>query len=169
MTKSAPDSLPYRPCVGVVLFNSRRQVWIGQRADAGENRDFGTWWQMPQGGIDKGEDPATAALRELQEETSVTSARIIAECPTWLTYDLPTHLVGKVWKGRYRGQKQKWFAVDFLGSDSEINLQPDGDIKAEFNEWRWADLKEVTDLVVPFKRTVYDAVVAEFGNLTKIT
>lgn len=169
MTERPPKPLPYRPCVGIVLFNANKQVWIGRRADADrKNREFGTWWQMPQGGIDRGEDPATAALRELREETAITSAKVVAECTTWLTYDLPDHLVGKVWKGRFRGQKQKWFAMDFFGADDEVNLRPDPNEKPEFDDWRWADLEDVPDLVVPFKRAVYDSVVAEFGKLAKL-
>ena len=103
--------LPYRPCVGVMLLNAKSEVWTGRRLDAANEEGRGEWWQMPQGGIDKGEDPAAAALRELYEETSVRSAKIIAEAPEWYTYDLPAELIGKAWKGKYRGQTQKWFAL----------------------------------------------------------
>ena len=161
------DHLPYRPCVGIMLLNRDRRIWIGQRADADpKRRKYGTWWQMPQGGIDEGEDPAQAALRELHEETGVTSAKIIAETNDWLTYDLPPELQGKAWKGRYKGQKQKWFAVEFLGSDDEIMLDdgPAG-THPEFDAWRWARLPEIVDLIVPFKRDVYRQLFTEFGHL----
>jgi len=163
----AYDHLPYRPCVGIMLFNKHRHVWIGRRADADpKRRKYGTWWQMPQGGIDKGEDPARAALRELEEETGVKSAKIIAETTDWLTYDLPADLQGKAWKGRYKGQQQKWFAVEFSGSDDEIMLDegPAG-THPEFDAWRWAQLPEIVDLIVPFKREVYRKVISEFGHL----
>ncbi|MDA5192764.1 RNA pyrophosphohydrolase [Govanella unica] len=142
-----PASLPYRPCVGVTLFNARGLVFIGQRIDTEIEA-----WQMPQGGIDEGEDPKTAAFRELFEETGIDQAEIIAEHPDWLTYDLPPHLVGKVWKGRYRGQIQKWFAMRFLGDDSAIHLDTP---HPEFNAWRWVPLAETPNLIVPFKRALY--------------
>ena len=161
------NELPYRPCVGIMLFNSERKVWIGRRADVDpKRRKYGTWWQMPQGGIDEGEDPAPAALRELEEETGVTSAKIIAQSTNWLTYDLPPELLGKVWKGRYRGQKQMWFAMDFHGQEDEITLDQGPGQHPEFDAWRWAELNEVVDLIVPFKRAVYDKVITEFGPLT---
>ncbi len=156
--------LPYRPCVGVVLFNPQGRVWIGRRADRPANEGTGNWWQMPQGGIDEGEDPATAALRELAEETGVTSARIIAETPGWLTYDLPDHLIGKAWGGRYRGQKQKWFAARFSGEDSEIDISGHGHAP-EFDLWRWERLERLPELVVPFKRKVYEQVAEAFRHL----
>ncbi len=162
------DHLPYRPCVGIMLLNADRKVWIGRRADVDpKRRDYGTWWQMPQGGIDRGEDPSPAALRELQEETGVISARIIGQTSDWLTYDLPPELLGKAWKGRYKGQKQKWFAMEFTGSDNEITLDqgPPG-THPEFDAWRWAEVSEINSLVVPFKRDVYNKVVAEFRHFT---
>jgi putative (di)nucleoside polyphosphate hydrolase len=119
---------------------------------------------MPQGGIDDGEDPKLAAMRELYEETAVTSAEIIAETPDWYTYDIPAHLIGKSWKGRYRGQTQKWFAARFLGEESEINLKPPGH-KQEFDRWRWAPIAELPGLIVPFKRHVYERVIADFRHL----
>jgi putative (di)nucleoside polyphosphate hydrolase len=119
---------------------------------------------MPQGGIDQGEDPRDAALRELAEETSVRSATIIAEAPEWYRYDLPEQLIGKSWGGRYRGQTQKWFAARFTGGDSEINLEPPGH-KPEFDRWRWARMDEIIDLVVPFKRAVYEKLIAAFRHL----
>lgn len=160
-----PDTLPYRPCVGVMLLNAHGLVWIGRRADApNEAEGPGSWWQMPQGGIDAGEDPAAAALRELKEETGVSSARIIGESRGWHQYDLPPSLIGKAWGGRYRGQTQKWFAVRFTGADSEIDIAPPGH-PIEFDQWRWAPIDEVGALIVPFKRAVYAAVLAELAPL----
>ena len=161
---SHPEITAYRPCVGVMLINREGLVWIGRRFDKQNDEGKGQWWQMPQGGIDKGEDPAPAALRELAEETAVTSAAIIAESPEWYTYDLPDHLIGKSWKGKYRGQTQKWFALRFLGDDGEINLAPPGH-KQEFDQWRWARMDEILDIIVPFKRPVYERVIADFRHL----
>jgi putative (di)nucleoside polyphosphate hydrolase len=154
----------YRPCVGVMLLNAEGFVWIGRRFQKQNDDGVGHWWQMPQGGIDAGEDPAVAAMRELEEETAVRSAEIIAEAPDWYNYDLPEHLIGHSWKGKYRGQTQKWFAARFLGKDSEINLAPPGH-KQEFNQWRWAKMNEMLDLIVPFKKPVYEKVIAAFGHL----
>ncbi|MFN3625350.1 MAG: RNA pyrophosphohydrolase, partial [Hyphomicrobium sp.] len=141
MTAPAPG---YRPCVGITVINPEGLVWIGCRADSpGEEEGRGAWWQMPQGGIDSGEDPATAALRELIEETGMRTVRILGETEGWLRYDLPTHLIGKAWGGRYRGQEQKWFAVRFLGDESEIDIAPAAGHKPEFTQWRWAPLSEV--------------------------
>jgi putative (di)nucleoside polyphosphate hydrolase len=156
--------LPYRACVGIMLLNRDNLVWLGRRCDKANDEGAGQWWQMPQGGIDEAEDPATAALRELEEETSVRSAEIIAEAPGWFHYDLPDHLIGTAWNGRYRGQKQKWFAARFLGQDSEIDLAP-GNHKPEFDAWRWAPMGELVHLIVPFKRHVYEQVIAAFGHL----
>ena len=154
----------YRPCVGVMLLNKAGLVWIGRRFDKQNDEGAGHWWQMPQGGIDRNEDAQAAALRELAEETAVTSAVVIAEAPRWYTYDIPGHLVGKSWNGRYRGQTQKWFALRFEGHESEINLAPPGH-KQEFDQWRWAPMDELADLVVPFKRPVYEKVIAAFRHL----
>ncbi|HMN86533.1 MAG TPA: RNA pyrophosphohydrolase [Bauldia sp.] len=162
------DDLPYRPCVGVALFDPKGRVWVGRRADApGEAEGAGTWWQMPQGGLDKGEDPYEGALRELYEETSVRSVGLIREAPGWLTYDLPVELIGQSWGGRYRGQKQKWFALRFEGREDEIDvLAPGGGKhKAEFSEWKWETLAHLPDLVVPFKRGVYAEVAAAFRDI----
>jgi putative (di)nucleoside polyphosphate hydrolase len=128
----------YRPCVGLAVINRDGLVWVGKRADMpGEEEGRGAWWQMPQGGIDAGEDPADAALRELVEETGIRAVKILGETEGWLRYDLPEHLVGKAWGGRYRGQQQKWFALRFLGEDSEVNITPPAGHKAEFPEWKW--------------------------------
>jgi putative (di)nucleoside polyphosphate hydrolase len=154
----------YRPCVGVMLINRAGLVWIGRRLDKRNDEGKGQWWQMPQGGIDRKEEPGPAALRELAEETAVTSAEIVAESPAWYNYDLPEHLIGKSWKGKYRGQTQKWFALRFLGDDREVNLAPPGH-KQEFDQWRWARMDEILDLIVPFKRPVYERVIADFRHL----
>jgi putative (di)nucleoside polyphosphate hydrolase len=154
----------YRPCVGVMLLNPQGLVWIGRRFQKQNDDGVGHWWQMPQGGIDGNEDPAAAALRELEEETAVRSAEIIAEAPGWYNYDLPEHLIGKSWKGKYRGQTQKWFAARFTGEDSEINLAPPGH-KQEFDQWRWVKMHEVIDAIVPFKKPVYEQVIAAFRHL----
>ena len=163
---SDPQELPYRPCVGVALLNRQGLVWVGRRRDKQNDEGIGHWWQMPQGGIDEGESAAQAAMRELREETGVTSAEVIAEAPDWLTYDLPAHLIGISWKGRYRGQKQKWFACRFVGADDEIDISGIGH-KAEFDQWRWAPITELPDLIVPFKRNVYVEVVAAFRHLAQ--
>jgi putative (di)nucleoside polyphosphate hydrolase len=161
-----PETLPYRPCVGQMIINRDGLVWIGCRADSKNDAEGrGTWWQMPQGGIDPGEDPATAARRELFEETAIRSAEEIAELPRWLTYDLPPELIGQAWGGRYRGQKQKWFAYRFTGQDDEIDITPQTGPEPEFIDWQWASVDEVIDLIVPFKRDVYREVLAAFAPL----
>jgi putative (di)nucleoside polyphosphate hydrolase len=147
-----------------MLLNRQGLVWVGRRFQKQNDDGVGHWWQMPQGGIDMGEDPAVAARRELEEETAVRSAEIIAEAPGWYNYDLPEHLIGLSWKGKYRGQTQKWFAMRFTGQDSEINLAPPGH-KQEFDQWRWAKMDEMIDLIVPFKKPVYEQVTAAFRHL----
>jgi putative (di)nucleoside polyphosphate hydrolase len=162
-------SLPYRPCVGLALFNRDGLVFIGRRRrEAGPEHVSGNYaWQMPQGGIDPGEDPFAAAVRELYEETNVRSAELLAEAPDWYGYDLPPAAAGRAWRGRYRGQIQKWFALRFTGEDSEINiLRPAGGRhRPEFDAWRWERLDRLPDLIIPFKRPVYERVVDAFTHV----
>ena len=163
-----PESLPYRPCVGLMVLNRDGLVWVGHRMvdPEGEMAGSSQLWQMPQGGIDKGEEPLPAALRELYEETGMRSVSLIAEAPDWIRYDLPPELVGVAWKGKYRGQTQKWFAFRFDGDDSEIAINPPpGGHDAEFDGWAWKPMAELPDLIVPFKRKVYEQVVAAFQHL----
>jgi len=149
------SSLPYRPCAGIMLLNPNDRVFVGQRIDATMEA-----WQMPQGGIDEGEDAEQSAFRELEEEIGTANAKIIAKTDDWLTYDLPDDLLGKVWGGRYRGQKQIWFLMRYQGEDSDINLETH---HPEFNAWRWVELADVPKLIVPFKRDLYHAIVREFA------
>ncbi len=160
-------TLPYRPAVGIMLINAEGLVWIGRRLPKWLGDKSAYIWQMPQGGISEGENPRQAALRELEEETGVTRVEVVAEIPRWLTYDLPPELLGVALKGRYRGQRQRWFAMRFLGSDSEIDISARSGHKAEFDAWRWAPLEEVPLLVAPFKRPIYDAIVSEFAPLVR--
>jgi putative (di)nucleoside polyphosphate hydrolase len=163
-----PETLPYRPCVGLLVLNSRGLVWVGHRIAEPDSEFSGTskLWQMPQGGIDEGEEPLPAACRELLEETGMESLTLLGEAPNWINYDLPPHLVGVAFKGRYRGQTQKWFAFRFHGDESEIRINPPpGGHKAEFDQWAWRPMHDLPDLVVPFKRDVYEQVVAAFRHL----
>ena len=162
------DNLPYRPCVGMMLFNKKGRVFIGRRTDGPEHVDETHVWQMPQGGVDPKEDPWPAALRELYEETNITSVEKLAESKEWYSYDIPREIVGKAWKGKYRGQTQKWYALRFTGKESEIDvLNPAGGHEPEFVEWRWEKIDRLPALVVPFKRGVYEQVVKEFGEFAK--
>ncbi|MBB3236099.1 RNA pyrophosphohydrolase [Phyllobacterium endophyticum] len=163
-----PESLPYRPCVGIMVLNRQGLVWTGHRiVIANDEMDGSTQlWQMPQGGIDLGEDPEPAALRELYEETGMKSVSLLAEAPNWINYDLPPHLVGVALKGKYRGQTQKWFAYRFEGNENEIAINPPpGGHTAEFDTWAWKPMTQLPDLIVPFKRKVYEEVVAAFRHL----
>ncbi|MBB3931481.1 putative (di)nucleoside polyphosphate hydrolase [Kaistia hirudinis] len=162
-----PSTLPYRPCVGVVVFNAAGLVFIGERSPNAELVAGDPVWQLPQGGIDPGEDPLPAARRELYEETNIQSVALIEEAEGWFDYDLPPELVGVALKGKYRGQRQKWFAFRFEGEEREIDvLSPGGGaFEAEFISWRWERLEELPQLIVPFKRKVYEKVVAAFRHL----
>lgn len=158
MSKRVPfEERPYRPCVGIMLLNAQHLVFVGQRIDQQIEA-----WQMPQGGIDEGEDPRAAAFRELEEEIGSGNAEILAESRAWLNYDLPPDLADKVWKGRFRGQAQKWFAMRFLGDDAEIDIDTE---HPEFEAWRWVPMVDLPRLIVPFKRDNYEKVVAEFRHL----
>ena len=153
---TARNALPYRPGVGVLLFNAKRLIFVGQRIDMAQEA-----WQMPQGGIDPGEVARVAALRELEEETGIAPhlVEICAETERWLRYDLPPALIGRIWQGRYRGQEQKWFAARFLGTDADIDIAT---AHPEFGAWRWSRADELCANAVPFKRALYEAVIAEF-------
>jgi putative (di)nucleoside polyphosphate hydrolase len=162
------EDLPYRPCVGLTVLNRAGLAFIGRRIEGPEHVDQTHAWQMPQGGIDRGEQPWTAALRELREETNIRSVERLGEIAEWLKYDIPREIVGQAWKGKYRGQTQKWFALRLTGPDSEIDIaDPDGGHEAEFAAWRWEPMQNVPDLVVPFKRAVYQRVVKEFAKFSR--
>ncbi|WP_415922210.1 RNA pyrophosphohydrolase [Tateyamaria sp. SN6-1] len=158
MTPEEIAKLPYRRNVGVMVLNADGQVWVGQRKD-----NFKDAWQMPQGGIDDGEDARAAALRELEEETGITPdlVEVVAETQGWLPYELPHDLVPKLWKGRFRGQEQKYFLLRFSGSDDQINIATED---PEFSKWRWMTPADLPDAIVPFKRDVYEHVLAEFAE-----
>ncbi len=163
------EDLPYRPCVGQCVVNRDGLVLIGRRADGPEHIDETHVWQMPQGGLDADEDTYDCALRELYEETNIRSVKRIGAIDDWLTYDIPRAILGQAWKGRYRGQTQKWFALRFTGDDSEIDIEhpAGGKHEPEFIAWRWEPMRNLPNLVVPFKRPVYERVVQEFSKLAK--
>ena len=157
------SDLPYRPNVGAVLFNHQGLILVARRADMPNAEGAPGGWQLPQGGMDEGEDPRMAVLRELAEEIGTDRAEIIAEHPDWFTYDLPQALIGIALGGRYRGQRQKWFALRFTGVDADIRL--DLDPHPEFDAWRWVPLPELPALAVPFKRAIYEALARDFAGL----
>ncbi|HSG35905.1 MAG TPA: RNA pyrophosphohydrolase [Paracoccaceae bacterium] len=150
--------LPYRPCVGVMIANAEGKVFVGQRKDR-----FQDAWQMPQGGIDKGEAPREAALREMWEETGITADLVTVEAETegWIPYDIPHDLVPNIWGGKYRGQEQKWFLMRFHGRDDQIDIATE---HPEFSKWKWIEADKVVDAIVPFKRATYEQVVAAFAG-----
>jgi putative (di)nucleoside polyphosphate hydrolase len=169
---NTPDrnAMPYRDCVGIAVFNAKGEVFIGRRRkdnDPEAPAEAQSPWQMPQGGIDPGEDPLKAALRELEEETSITSVSLLAEAPTWIHYDLPDEALGKALGGRYRGQRQRWFAFAFTGDESEIDVAEPGKgrFKPEFTKWRWEQLERTPQLIVPFKKDAYLEVVSAFADI----
>jgi putative (di)nucleoside polyphosphate hydrolase len=151
---SLKEKLPYRPCAGIMLLNKSGQVFVAKRNDSDLDA-----WQMPQGGIDEGESPKDGAIRELFEETSVKNVQIIDEYPEWISYNLPNNLIGKIWGGKYRGQKMKWFVMRLLGEESEIDIFT---ADAEFSQWKWTDMKDLPDLIVPFKRDLYQTLAGHF-------
>jgi putative (di)nucleoside polyphosphate hydrolase len=163
------EDLPYRPCVGLAVINRAGRVFIGRRIDGPEHVDNTHVWQMPQGGVDPGEDTYRCALRELYEETNIRSVEHLATIDEWLRYDIPREIVGQAWKGKYRGQEQKWFALRFTGDDDEIDVKhpAGGAHKPEFVEWRWEPMENLPELVVPFKRKVYERVVKEFSKFAQ--
>lgn len=158
MTPEEIAKLPYRPCVGLMLMNAEGKIFVGQRND--RHKDA---WQMPQGGVDKGEAPRDAALRELWEETGVTAdlVEVVTETDGWLPYDLPHDIVPKIWKGKYRGQEQKWFLLRFTGTDDQVNIQTE---HPEFTEWKWQAPDRLIEEIVPFKREVYAQVIKAFAD-----
>lgn len=156
MTEDEILALPYRPCVGIMLCNDQGRIFAGQRIDNASGA-----WQMPQGGVEKNEPPENAALRELEEETGIPpgAVKIITQTDDWIPYDLPHHLVPKLWKGRFRGQKQKWFLMRFIGEENVINIQTE---EPEFSEWSWLDADNLLEAIVPFKRDTYENVIRQF-------
>ena len=153
------SKLPYRSNVGIMMVNKTGYIFVGQRLDNNQNA-----WQMPQGGIDAGEDPETAAYRELLEETGVNqqNVRFLASSSRWLSYDLPEDLIPTLWNGKFRGQKQKWFLFKFLGKDGDINIATE---HPEFSKWKWISKENLLEEIVPFKKSVYENVLKEFKNV----
>ncbi|USG61689.1 RNA pyrophosphohydrolase [Sneathiella marina] len=154
-TANTASQLPYRPCAGMMVINKHNHVFVGRRIDM-----VSQYWQMPQGGIDPGEQPLDAALRELMEEIGTQQVELLHSLQEWIEYDLPEDLVGKVWKGKYRGQKQKWFLFRFLGENSDINIATK---HAEFAEWKWSPPENLVSEIVPFKRDIYETIVTKFS------
>ena len=152
------ETLPYRPAAGIMLLNREAKVFVAQRLDSSLEA-----WQMPQGGLDEGEDPQAGALRELEEETGIRSelVEILARAPAELYYDLPDDLLGKIWKGRYRGQNQHWFLARFLGRDEDVNIET---AEPEFRAWKWAEPSELPAMIVPFKKKLYEDVLEAFAE-----
>lgn len=166
------EDLPYRDCVGAAVFNREGRVFIGRRKPdqwSEDRSEFEAPWQMPQGGLEKGEEPRSGALRELFEETSIKAVTYVAEIARWIHYDLPDEAIGVALKGKYRGQRQRWFAFRFVGVDDEINVHHpgDGSMPAEFDAWRWETLERLPDLIVPFKRQAYREIVAGFADVPR--
>ena len=151
------QKLPYRNGVGIVVLNNENKVFVAKRIDNPKN-----FWQMPQGGVDEGEDLLNAAYRELKEETSIFNVKLIKEIEDWTQYDLPSKLIGIIWKGRYKGQKQKWFIFKFLGKDTEINIKTKN---PEFLDWKWIEIGKITEIVVDFKKEVYQKVEKEIKKI----
>ncbi|HEY4136615.1 MAG TPA: RNA pyrophosphohydrolase [Alphaproteobacteria bacterium] len=151
--------LPFRPCVGMMLLNAKGEVFVARRIDMPSEA-----WQMPQGGIDEGEAPDVALFREMREEIGTDKAEVLAESAGWYDYDLPPELLGKLWGGRYRGQRQKWFALRFTGRDADVNIATE---VPEFLAWKWAPIAQVPELIVPFKRALYQKIVAEFAPVAE--
>lgn len=165
------DELPYRPCVGIMVLNRQGLVWVGRRLSENNSESDGSpqLWQMPQGGIDKGEDPLKAAYRELFEETGMKTVSLLVEAKDWINYDLPAHLIGIGLKGKFRGQTQRWFAFRFEGEESEINIEnPPSGQHQEFDAWDWKPMADLPGLIVSFKRPAYEKVVAEFSHLAGV-
>ncbi|RIV89521.1 RNA pyrophosphohydrolase [Aurantiacibacter xanthus] len=159
---SKPDPTQYRPCVGTMLINAEGRVFVGKRIDTKE----GDWWQMPQGGVDEGEDLDRAMLRELHEETGLTADKvaIVARMEEELFYDLPAELKGKLWKGRYVGQRQRWYCVRLTGSEADIDLEAHS--HPEFSDWKWIEAEQLPAMIIPFKKPIYEKVVAAFSDYT---
>lgn len=151
--------LPYRPGVGMMIINKDKKVFLAKRTDTKIQA-----WQMPQGGIDVGETPSKAALREMEEEIGTCNAHIIAESKNWYSYDIPKFLIQKLWNGSFKGQRQKWFLIEYQGRDDEINLSTS---HPEFNEWKWAEIEDLTKMIIPFKKKLYQAVIDEFSVFLK--